>query len=110
MLLAESDVNNGITLLACLMAAISGLFSWLAGRENRLAARDKMEFDAERVKMLSDIARLASEHKDCEERHDSLQQQVASQGMEIGDLRRRLDDRSNPGTEGLPPGLKLDDD
>lgn len=68
-LFADSDVAAGASVVACGLAAITGLFSWLS-------ARDKLRFDGELVRLKLSTEYLQREHKNCEDRHNELQAQV----------------------------------
>lgn len=76
MLFADSDVAAGASVVACLLAAITGLFSWLT-------ARDKLRFDGEIIRLKLSVENLTSKHQDCEEKHDLMR-------GELNELRRRV--------------------
>lgn len=70
-LFASSEVAAGASVVACGLAAITGLFGWLS-------ARDKLRFDGELVRLKLTTEHLQRDHKSCEERYNALQAQVST--------------------------------
>jgi len=89
LLFAETEVAAGASMIACAMAALSGLFAWLSRRDQLLSdretARDKLEHDTRIVQQDAEIESLKQQHADCERSHAELK-------AEIAQLRRRIDD------------------
>lgn len=94
MLLAEVVVDptntaTGAAALACTMAAVQAVFSWLSRRDqlrtDRDIARDKLEHDSRVIQQAAEIDALRQQHADCEEKHGELKAEIAV-------LRKRIDD------------------
>lgn len=86
MLFAEgSEVAASASVVACLLAAITGLFSWLG-------QRDKLRYDARLREQDFEIAALKQQHHECEENHAELKVEHAEMRAEIAQLRRRIDE------------------
>lgn len=93
MLFAEAvDANAtaaGASMIACAMAALSGLFAWLSRRDQlraeRDTAKDKLEHDTRIVQQDAEIESLKLQHAECERSHAELK-------AEIAQLRRRIDE------------------
>lgn len=95
MLFAESSqmevwIGPVLTSVAGLAATI---ITWLT-------ARDKMRFDAERVKMLADIIHLKADNQHCHENHKALTAVYKSLHEEFNQLR---DDVARRGFKSDPP-------
>lgn len=100
MLFAEAEVAAGASVVACLLAAITGLFAWLTARdklrydvlmvqlETKLDAvtRDVASCHAERDKLRGDVAEL-------EKRCDRQQDEIDRQQEEIDTLTRSGESR-----------------
>jgi septal ring factor EnvC (AmiA/AmiB activator) len=103
MLIAQiADSNStaaGASMIACAMAALSGLFAWLSRRDqlrsDRETARDKLEHDTRIVQQDAEIESLKHQHADCERAHIELKAEIAA-------LRRRIDDMTGQ-YRPLPP-------
>lgn len=85
--------------LAALSTLLSGLFSYLNAREklraDRETAKDKLQFDAERVQMRADIELLKARTDECHQERDRLLADVAELRQVVerrhGDARRPAD-------------------
>lgn len=91
-LFADNEVAASASVIACLLAAITGLFSWLG-------QRDKLRFDARMAQLEMEVKASREQHQDCEEnqgemklRIDAQSRQIDSQNRQIDELRRRIDD------------------
>lgn len=84
-----STTSSVAAVIACLLAALNGLFSWLSRRDqlrsDRETARDKLEHDTRIVQQDAEIESLKSQHAECEANHAELK-------LEIAQLRKRLDE------------------
>lgn len=86
MLFAESSLDAWIGPILTSVAGLAAtIIAWLT-------ARDKMRFDAERVKMLADIQYLQQENLDCHDNHRSLQAEFSELRSEVA----RRGFKSNP--------------
>lgn len=97
----EMTFSVGSVLATVGMAAITGLGAAVSSWLNYKTARDKMAFDAERVKMKTDIEHLKEKVDSCHEERDALEKRCESleerdrvREVEVADLRRRWDERS----------------
>jgi len=91
--IADSNATaTGASMIACAMAALSGLFAWLSRRDqlksDRESARDKLEHDTRIVQQDAEIESLKHQHAECERSHAELK-------AEIAQLRRRIDDMTD---------------
>lgn len=75
-LLADAEVAAGASAIACLLAAINGLFSWLT-------RRDQLRFDGEAIRLRQRVDTLTADHARCEQQHKELRE-------ELQDLRDRI--------------------
>lgn len=104
MLFAEVVDSNttasGASVVACALAALSGLFAWLSRRDqlksDRDTAKDKLEHDARIVHQDAEIETLRRQHADCEKNHAELKAEMAN-------LRRRVDELTDRLRPTLPP-------
>jgi len=103
MIFAEAVDSNstatGASMIACAMAALSGLFAWLSRRDqlrsDRETARDKIEHDTRIIQQDAEIESLKHQHAECEANHAKLERVV-------DELRKRIDDMTGQ-YRPLPP-------
>lgn len=85
MLFADADdVTAGASVVACALAAITGLFSWLA-------QRDKLRYDVQMAELKAEVKHLQEQTAECHEEHAQAKQERDALTTEVRDLRRKVD-------------------
>ena len=70
MLLGDSsDIQHGATAFSCVMAVVTAVIGYMTGR-------DRLKFDAERVKLLATVDSHAKEIAECKDDRTQLRQMV----------------------------------